>query len=139
MKKILLLMLLMFGILVVGCGKDEKEDTNTTVVENISKDLSPDELINEFYNNEKYSKKIDSIVCFYPKYKELIFETFEKSKAQKSYTLSFIYETDEELKELQEYAVSFNKTHEIMKLREPNVTPKEKRISFGLIYPNKNK
>lgn len=139
MKKVLLLMVLVFGLLVVGCGKDKKEDTNTAVVENISKDLSPDEFIKELYSNEKYFKKVDTIECFYPKYKELVFETFEKSKVQKSYSLSFVYETDEELRELKDYVENFNKTSKIMKVFSTIETPTSKRISFGIEYPNKNK
>lgn len=143
MKKILLLMILVFGLLIVGCGKDKGQDTNTTIVENISKNLSPDELIKELYSNEKYGKKVMAYNCFYPKYKELVFETFAKREEKKSQSVIFCYETDDELNDLKEYINNFNKNNDTMKILESIDIPVSnsykplKLISFPLDYPNK--
>ena len=140
MKKVLLLMVLVFGILVVGCGKDKKEDTNTSVGENISKNLSYEEQIMELATNEKYFKKINATDYFYPKYKELVCETYANRETPKDQTIKFCYETEEELKELKEYAKKFNETHERMKLSEDPFEDKHiKTISFANTFPNSNK
>lgn len=98
-----------------------------------------DFIVNELYGNEKYGKKINGLYCFYPKYKDVVFEAFANSEEQKSQVIKFCYETEEELKELKEYAIKFNETHERMKLDIENAieTLTSNRISFPNTYPNK--
>lgn len=138
MKKELLLMVLILGMLLVGCGKGkEAEITSENIVK---KNMNYDDfIVNELYGNEKYGKKINGLYCFYPKYKDVVFEAFANSEEQKSQVIKFCYETEEELKELKEYAIKFNETHERMKLDIENAieTPTSNRISFPNTYPNK--
>ena len=48
MKKGLLLMVLILGMLMVGCGKEKEVTTETSpVIENVNQNLTPDEFINE--------------------------------------------------------------------------------------------
>ena len=100
MKKGLLLIILVLGMLLVGCGKEkETEITSENVVSEIkNENIDIEKLIDEFYTNEKYSQKINGVTCFNPEYKELIFETFAKSSEQKSYSLTFIYKDENILK-----------------------------------------
>ena len=78
MKKGLLLMVLILGILLVGCGKEkEVEITSENIVAKTgNENIDVEKLIDEFYTNEKYSQKINGITCFNPEYKELIFSIF---------------------------------------------------------------
>ena len=80
MKKGLLLIILVLGMLLVGCGKEkETEITSENVVSEIkNENIDIEKLIDEFYTNEKYSQKINGVTCFNPEYKELIFETFSR-------------------------------------------------------------
>ena len=139
MKKGLLLMVLILGILLVGCGKEkEVEITSENIVAKTGdENIDIEKLIDEFYTNEKYSQKINGITCFNPEYKELIFETFAKSKEQKGYSLTFVYKDEKELKELEEYVEEFNKKSEIMKLEGRFLDIYSKQISYYLDYPNK--
>ncbi len=142
MKKELLLMVLILGMLLVGCGKGkEAEITSENIVAEVDKkNMNYDDfIVNELYGNEKYGKKINGLYCFYPKYKDVVFEAFANSEEQKSQVIKFCYETEEELKELKEYAIKFNETHERMKLDIENAieTPTSNRISFPNTYPNK--
>ena len=140
MKKGLLLIILVLGMLLVGCGKEkETEITSENAVSEIkNENIDIEKLIDEFYTNEKYSQKINGITCFNPEYKELIFETFAKSKEQKGYSLTFVYKDEKELKELEEYVEEFNKKSEIMKLLRPfDEDVYTKQISYILDYPNK--
>jgi len=138
MKKGLLLMVLILGMLLVGCGKEkEVEKTSENIVAEAN-NVDVQKLINEFYTNEKYSQKINGVTCFNPEYKEIIFETFAKSKEQKSYSLTFVYKDEKELEELEKYVEEFNKKSEIMKLERPfDEDIYLKRISYILDYPNK--
>ena len=138
MKKGLLLMVLILGMLLVGCGKEkEVEKTSENIVAEAN-NVDVQKLINEFYTNEKYSQKINGVTCFKPEYKEIIFETFAKSKEQKSYSLTFVYKDEKELEELEKYVEEFNKKSEIMKLERPfDEDIYLKRISYILDYPNK--
>ena len=140
MKKGLLLMVLILGMLLVGCGK-EKEITSENVGTEISKrNMSYDDFIIELLTNEKYFKKINGNEYFYPKYKELVCETFAKSESQKNQMINFCYETEEELNEIIEYAKEFNKTHERMKLTdEPFIERYQNTISFGNYFPELDK
>ena len=138
MKKGLLLMVLILGMLMVGCGKEKEVTTETSpVIENVNQNLTPDEFINELLTNEKYFKKINGIEYFYPQYKELVCETFANREKPKNQMISFCYETEEELKELKEYATKFNETHERMKLDIENAMEEKhnKTISFGNYFP----
>ena len=139
MKKGLLLMVLILGILLVGCGKDKGETSSSevTVATNIVKGNTYDEKIMELLTNEKYFKKINGVEYFYPQYKELVCETFANRETPKNQMISFCYETEEELKELKEYATKFNETHERMKLDIENVMEEKhnKTISFGNYFP----
>ena len=138
MKKGLLLMVLILGMLMVGCGK-EKETTVETlnVTENVNQNFTPDEFIKELLTNKKYFKEINGIEYFYPQYKELVCETFANREKPKNQMISFCYETEEELKELKEYAIKFNETHERMKLDIENAMEEKhnKTISFGNYFP----
>lgn len=138
MKKGLLLMVLILGMLLVGCGKEkEVEKTSENIVAEAN-NVDVQKLINEFYTNEKYSQKINGVTCFNPEYKEIIFETFAKSKEQKSYSLTFVYKDEKELEELEKYVEEFNKKSEIMKLQRPfDEDVYLKQISYILDYPNK--
>lgn len=127
MKKGLLLIILVLGMLLIGCGKEKEAETR-------SENIDIEKLIDEFYTNEKYSQKINGVTCFNPEYKELIFETFAKSSEQKSYSLTFIYKDE---KELEEYVEEFNKKSEIMKLEGRFLDIYSKQISYYLDYPNK--
>ena len=60
-----------------------------------------DFIVNELYGNEKYGKKVNGLYCFYPKYKDVVFEAFANSEGQKSQVIKFCYETEEELKEFE--------------------------------------
>ncbi len=141
MKKELLLIVLVLGMLLIGCGKEkEAEITSENIVTEVDKkNMNYDDfIVNELYGNEKYGKKINGLYCFYPEYKELIFETFAKSSEQKSYSLTFIYKDEKKLKELEEYVEEFNKKSEIMKLLRPfDEDIYTKQISYILDYPNK--
>ena len=138
MKKGLLLMVLILGMLMVGCGKEKERTTETLpVIGTVNQNFTPDEFINELLTNEKYFKKINGIEYFYPQYKELVCETFANREKPKNQMISFCYETEEELKELKEYAIKFNETHERMKLDIENAmeAPHNKTISFGNYFP----
>ena len=138
MKKGLLLMVLILGMLMVGCGKEKETTVETlTVTENVNQNFTPDEFIKELLTNEKYFKKINGIEYFYPQYKELVCETFASREKPKNQMISFCYETEEELKELKEYATKFNETHERMKLDIENAMEEKhnKTISFGNYFP----
>ena len=138
MKKGLLLMVLILGMLMVGCGKEKETTVETlTVTENVNQNFTPDEFIKELLTNEKYFKKINGIEYFYPQYKELVCETFTNREKPKNQMISFCYETEEELKELKEYATKFNETHERMKLDIENAMEEKhnKTISFGNYFP----
>ena len=138
MKKGLLLMVLILGILLVGCGKEKETTVETlTVTENVNQNFTPDEFIKELLTNEKYFKKINGVEYFYPQYKELVCETFANREKPKNQMISFCYETEEELKELKEYATKFNETHERMKLDIENAMEEKhnKTISFGNYFP----
>ena len=140
MKKGLLLIILVLGMLLVGCGKEkETEITSENAVSEIkNKNIDIEKLIDEFYTNEKYSQKINGVTCFNPEYKELIFETFAKSSEQKSYSLTFIYKDEKELEEIDKSVEEFNKKSEIMKLERPfDEDIYLKQISYYLDYPNK--
>ena len=139
MKKGLLLIVLVLGMLLIGCGKEkEAEITSENAVSEIkNENIDIEKLINEFYTNEKYGKKINGLYCFYPEYKELIFETFAKSSEQKSYTLTFVYKDEKELEEIDKSVEEFNKKSEIMKLEGRFLDIYSKRISYYLDYPNK--
>ena len=138
MKKGLLLMVLILGMLMVGCGKEKETTVETlTVTENVNQNFTPDEFIKELLTNEKYFKKINGIEYFYPQYKELVCETFANREKPKNQMISFCYETEEELKEEKEYATKFNETHERMKLDIENAMEEKhnKTISFGNYFP----
>lgn len=138
MKKGLLLIVLILGMLMVGCGKEKETTVETlTVTENVNQNFTPDEFIKELLTNEKYFKKINGIEYFYPQYKELVCETFANREKPKNQMISFCYETEEELKELKEYATKFNETHERMKLDIENAMEEKhnKTISFGNYFP----
>lgn len=137
MKKGLLLMVLILGMLLVGCGKEKEiEKTSENIIAEAN-NVDVQKLINEFYTNEKYSQKINGVTCFNPEYKELIFETFAKSKEQKSYTLTFVYKDEKELEEIDKCVEEFNKKSEIMKLEGRFLDIYSKQISYYLDYPNK--
>lgn len=138
MKKGLLLMVLILGMLLVGCGKEKEVEITSENIVAEANNIDIQKLINEFYTNEKYSQKINGVTCFNPEYKELIFETFAKSNEQKSYSLTFVYKDEKELEELEKYVEEFNKKSEIMKLERPfDEDVYLKRISYILDYPNK--
>jgi lipoprotein len=138
MKKGLLLMVLILGMLMAGCGKEKEVTTETSsVIETVNQNFTPDVFIKELLTNEKYFKKINGIEYFYPQYKELVCETFANREKPKNQMIKFCYETEEELKELKEYAIKFNETHERMKLDIENAmeAPHNKTISFGNYFP----
>ena len=138
MKKGLLLIVLILGMLLVGCGKEKETTTETlTVIESVNQNFTPDEFIKELLTNEKYFKEINGIKYFYPQYKELVCETFANREKPKNQMIKFCYETEEELQELKEYATKFNETHERMKLDIENAMEEKhnKTISFGNYFP----
>lgn len=138
MKKGLLLIILVLGMLMAGCGKEKEVTTETSsVIETVNQNFTPDVFIKELLTNEKYFKKINGIEYFYPQYKELVCETFANREKPKNQMIKFCYETEEELKELKEYAIKFNETHERMKLDIENAmeAPHNKTISFGNYFP----
>ena len=140
MKKGLLLMVLILGMLLVGCGKDKvetsSENTNISITTDTVKGNTYDEKVMELLTNEKYFKKINGVKYFYPQYKELVCETFANRETPKNQVISFCYETEEELNEIIEYAKEFNKTHERMKLtEEPDIRKDQNTISFGNYFP----
>lgn len=138
MKKGLLLMVLILGMLMVGCGKEKETTVETlTVIESVNQNFTPDEFIKELLTNEKYFKEINGIKYFYPQYKELVCETFANREKPKNQMIKFCYETEEELQELKEYATKFNETHERMKLDIENAMEEKhnKTISFGNYFP----
>ena len=140
MKKGLLLMVLIFGMLMVGCGKEKETTVETlTVTENVNQNFTPDEFIKELLTNEKYFKKINGIEYFYPQYKELVCETFANREKPKNQMISFCYETEKELNEIIEYAKEFNKTHERMKLEDPFIEKYRNTIGFGNHFPELDK
>ena len=140
MKKGLLLMVLILGMLLVGCGKDKgetsSENTNISITTDTVKGNTYDEKIMELLTNEKYFKEINGLKYFYPQYKELVCETFANREKPKNQVIKFCYETEEELQELKEYAIKFNETHERMKLsEEPDIRKDQNTISFGNYFP----
>lgn len=137
MKKGLLLMVLILGMLLVGCGKEKEVEKNSENIVAETNNIDIEKLIDEFYTNEKYSQKINGVTCFNPEYKELIFETFAKSSEQKSYTLTFVYKDEKELEEIDKSVEEFNKKSEIMKLEGRFLDIYSKQISYYLDYPNK--
>lgn len=137
MKKGLLLMVLILGMLMVGCGKEKEVEKNSENIVAETNNVDIEKLIDEFYTNEKYSQKINGVTCFNPEYKELIFETFAKSSEQKSYTLTFVYKDEKELEEIDKSVEEFNKKSEIMKLEGRFLDIYSKQISYYLDYPNK--
>lgn len=140
MKKGLLLIVLILGMLLVGCGKEKETTVETlTVTENVNQNFTPDEFIKELLTNEKYFKKINGIEYFYPQYKELVCETFANREKPKNQMISFCYETEEELNEIIEYAKEFNKTHERMKLEDPFIEKYRNTIGFGNHFPELDK
>lgn len=140
MKKGLLLMVLILGMLMVGCGKEKETTVETlTVTENVNQNFTPDEFIKELLTNEKYFKKINGIEYFYPQYKELVCETFANREKPKNQMISFCYETEKELNEIIEYAKEFNKTHERMKLEDPFIEKYRNTIGFGNHFPELDK
>ena len=144
MKKGLLLMVLILGMLLVGCGKDKvetsSENTNISITTDTVKGSTYDEKVMELLTNEKYFKKINGVKFFYPEYKELVCETFANRETPKNQMISFCYETEEELNEIIEYAKEFNKTHERMKLsEEPHIVPQFKTIGFVNTFPELDK
>ena len=136
MKKGLLLMVIL-GMLMVGCGKEKEVEKNSENIVAEANNVDIEKLIDEFYTNEKYSQKINGVTCFNPEYKELIFETFAKSSEQKSYTLTFVYKDEKELEEIDKSVEEFNKKSEIMKLEGRFLDIYSKQISYYLDYPNK--
>ena len=138
MKKGLLLIILVLGMLLVGCGKEKEVEITSENIVAEANNVDVQNLINEFYTNEKYSQKINGVTCFNPEYKELIFETFAKSSEQKSYSLTFVYKDEKELEEIDKSVEEFNKKSEIMKLERPfDEDIYLKQISYILDYPNK--
>ena len=121
MKKGLLLMVLILGMLMAGCGKEKEVTTETSsVIETVNQNFTPDVFIKELLTNEKYFKKINGIEYFYPQYKELVCETFANREKPKNQMIKFCYET-----------------HERMKLDIENAmeAPHNKTISFGNYFP----
>ena len=137
MKKGLLLIVLILGMLLVGCGKEKEVEITSENIVAEANNIDIEKLIDEFYTNEKYSQKINGVTCFNPEYKELIFETFAKSSEQKSYTLTFIYKDEKELEEIDKCVEEFNKKSEIMKLEGRFLDIYSRQISYYLDYPNK--
>ena len=143
MKKGLLLIVLILGMLLVGCGKDKvetsSENTNISITTDTVKGNTYDEKVMELLTNEKYFKKINGVKFFYLQYKELVCETFANRETPKNQMISFCYETEEELNEIIEYAKEFNKTHERMKLEDPFIEKYRNTIGFGNHFPELDK
>ena len=137
-------MLVLGVVFLVGCGKEKGEvnSNDVNVATNVVKGNTYDEKVMELLTNEKYWKVVNGsrVAYFYPKYKELVCETYANRETPKNQMISFCYETEEELKEIIEYAKEFNKTHERMKLsEEPDITKQFKTISFVNTFPELDK
>lgn len=144
MKKAMIYLMLVLGIVLVGCGKDKGETNSNdiTMATNVVKGNTYDEKVMELLTNEKYQNPIkgDIVTYYKPEYKELVFETYANRETPKNQMINFHYETEEELKEIIEYAKEFNKTHERMKLsEEPHIVPQFKTIGFGNRFPELDK
>ena len=146
MKKAIIYLMLVLGIVLVGCGKDKgetsEENTNIGITADAVKGNTYDEKIMELLTNEKYQNPIKGDIVHYykPEYKELVFETYSKRETPKNQSINFHYETEKELNEIIEYAKEFNKTHERMKLsEEPHIVPQFKTISFVNTFPELDK
>ena len=144
MKKAIIYLMLVLGIVLVGCGKDKGETSSNdvTVATNAVKGNTYDEKVMELLTNEKYQNPIkgDIVTYYKPEYKELVFETYSKRETPKNQMINFHYETEKELNEIIEYAKEFNKTHERMKLsEEPHIVPQFKTISFVNTFPELDK
>ena len=144
MKKAMIYLMLVLGIVLVGCGKDKGETNSNdiTMATNVVKGNTYDEKVMELLTNEKYQNPIkgDRVAYFKPEYKELVFETYANRETPKNQSISFHYETEEELNEIIEFAKEFNKTHERMKLsEEPFIVPQFKTIGFGNYFPELDK
>lgn len=141
MKKTIIYLMLVLGVVfLVGCGKDKGETNSNdiTMATNVVKGNTYDEKVMELLTNEKYQNPIkgDIVTYYKPEYKELVFETYANRETPKNQMINFHYETEEELKEIIEYAKEFNKTHERMKLsEEPHIVPQFKTIGFGNRFP----
>lgn len=146
MKKAIIYLMLVLGVILVGCGKDKgetsSENTNIGITADTVKGNTYDEKVMELLTNEKYQNPIkgDRVTYFKPEYKELVFETFANRETPKNQGINFRYETKEELNELIEYAKEFNKTHERMKLsEEPFITEYNQAITFTNTFPELDK
>lgn len=145
MKKTIIYLMLVLGVVfLVGCGKEKGEvnSNDVTVATNVVKGNTYDEKVMELVTNQKYWKVVNgsSVSYFYPKYKELVCEIFANRETPKNQSISFHYETEEELNEIIEFAKEFNKTHERMKLsEEPFIVPQFKTISFVNTFPELDK
>lgn len=146
MKKAIIYLMLVLGVVcLVGCGKDKgetsAENTSVGITADTVKGNTYDEKIMELLTNEKYWKNVKNFnqAYFYPKYKELVCEIYANRETPKNQVIKFYYETEEELNEIIEYAKEFNKTHERMKLTEPDIVPQWKTVSFGNRFPELDK
>lgn len=145
MKKAIIYLMLVLGVVgLAGCGKDKGETSSNdvTMATNVVKGNTYDEKVMELLTNEKYQNPIkgDRVAYFKPEYKELVFETYANRETPKNQSINFHYETEEELKEIIEFAKEFNKTHERMKLsEEPFIVPQFKTISFVNSFPELDK
>ena len=148
MKKTIIYLMLVLGVVgLVGCGKDKgetssSENSNISITVDTVKGNTYDEKVMELLTNQKYWKVVNGsrVSYFYPKYKELVFEIYANRETPKNQSISFHYETEEELNEIIEYAKEFNKTHERMKLsEEPFIVPQFKTISFVNSFPELDK
>ena len=144
MKKAMIYLMLVLGIVLVGCGKDKGETNSNdiTMATNVVKGNTYDEKVMELLTNEKYQNPIkgDRVTYYKPEYKELVFETYANRETPKNQMINFHYETEKELNELIEYAKEFNKTHERMKLsEEPHIVPQFKTIGFVNTFPELDK
>lgn len=148
MKKAIIYLMLVLGVVgLVGCGKDKGEtssleNSNISVTVDTVKGNTYDEKVMELVTNQKYWKVVNgsSVSYFYPKYKELVCEIYANRETPKNQSISFCYETEEELNEIIEYAKEFNKTHERMKLsEEPHIVPQFKTIGFVNTFPELDK
>lgn len=148
MKKAIIYLMLVLGVIgLVACGKDKgetssSENSNISITADTVKGNTYDEKVMELLTNEKYWKVVNGsrVAYFYPKYKELVCETYANRETPKNQMISFCYETEEELNEIIEYAKEFNKTHERMKLsEEPHIVPQFKTIGFGNYFPELDK
>lgn len=148
MKKAIIYLMLVLGVVcLVGCGKDKgetssSENSNISITVDTVKGNTYDEKVMELLTNQKYWKVVNgsSVSYFYPKYKELVCEIYANRETPKNQSISFCYETEEELNEIIEYAKEFNKTHERMKLsEEPHIVPQFKTIGFVNTFPELDK